>query len=213
MIKEILALILIGIVPDTRQLAAVKYKEDASNCQYVDVSEYNIKTKTILLNKDIVESFISILDELKRKGLLEEIESFDGSYNNRNVRGSNYKSAHAYCLALDFNARSTKKWSNEFIQVWIDHGWGWGGNFTTTRDDMHFTAAPWEGAGILKTRECKETRIVNKTKRPWEDRDTKVMESAKTRCKERYYPNECLVEFRRFDNYHYHAICGRTIEK
>jgi hypothetical protein len=58
------------------------------------------------------------------------------------------------------------------------------------------------------TNMCPSTRIINKTNRKWEKRDTEVLKSAKRRCGQKYPNNPCLVEFRRYDNYHYEAICG-----
>lgn len=56
---------------------------------------------------------------------------------------------------------------------------------------------------------CPKTRMVNETKRPWDERDDEVLQSARSTCKTKYAPNVCLVEFWRFDNYSYHATCGK----
>jgi hypothetical protein len=60
---------------------------------------------------------------------------------------------------------------------------------------------------------CPTPRIVNETDRPWNSRDDEVLKNARKTCKERYAPSVCLVEFRRFNNYNYHAICGKEVDK
>ncbi len=60
---------------------------------------------------------------------------------------------------------------------------------------------------------CPKTRVVNITERSWDERDDQVLKTATNTCREHYAPNVCLVEFRRFDDYHYHAICGREVDE
>jgi len=32
-----------------------------------------------------------------------------------------------------------------FVQLFLDEGWGWGCNWNSTKDAMHFSKAPGEG--------------------------------------------------------------------
>ena len=202
---------LVGLIPTSTKEATERYGDHAAKCELVDVLPYGLNVEPILVNVDAVDSFKSIMTELQDKGLIHEIKKFDGSYNNRNIKGTSKKSAHTWCLAMDFNAYMPAKWSKEFVKVWYDHGWAWGGDFKRKYDPMHFSAAPWEGAGTLLSMECADTKIINKTDRPWGSRDDVVLSRGKETCKTRYAPNVCLTRLIRFDKHVYHAICGRKV--
>ena len=81
-----------------------------------------------------------------------------GCHNCRRVRGTNRWSAHAFGLACDINQaengyyrRSTTGGETitdmppEFRQIFLDRGWGWGGNWRSVTDAMHFSKAAHEG--------------------------------------------------------------------
>lgn len=81
-----------------------------------------------------------------------------GGYNDRDVRGKpGVKSVHAYGGALDINPATNPSGSNlvtdmpsEISSIAAGLGLGWGGNWTTPKDAMHFSAAESEGGSLLK---------------------------------------------------------------
>ncbi len=126
----------------------------------VDMSAYDdvitaLPTR-IYMNKLVVEPFKAVLDELIRTGLHQEIKTFDGCFNVRYQRGSTTRlSRHSWGLAFDFNAawnplvkvktpaelpalrRHYVKWTEPYLQVWRDHGFICGADWTTFLDGMH----------------------------------------------------------------------------
>jgi hypothetical protein len=75
-----------------------------------------------------------------------------GAYNCRRATGSASWSKHAWGAAVDLNWRSNPfgsrlvtdmpRW---FVQLWLDEGWGWGGNWRGKKDAMHFSKFESEG--------------------------------------------------------------------
>ncbi|HET7481441.1 MAG TPA: M15 family metallopeptidase [Actinomycetota bacterium] len=66
----------------------------------------------------------------------------DWSYNNRDVRGADSKSMHAWGLALDINALSNVLGTEgdmpqAVVDKWVEEGGAWGGDFSRP-DPMHF---------------------------------------------------------------------------
>lgn len=100
-------------------------------------------TGKIYINKDAIPALGQALKNISDRNLLQELRTFDGCFNIRDVRGvPGQLSAHAYGLAIDLNAadnglRQTPKLSPEFVKCWTDAGWTWGGNFQRL-DGMHF---------------------------------------------------------------------------
>ena len=69
-----------------------------------------------------------------------------GAYNCELVSGTNTPAAHAYGLALDVNPQENSFGSTlvtdmpaGFIKLFTDEGWGWGGNWRSKKDAMHFS--------------------------------------------------------------------------
>jgi hypothetical protein len=98
---------------------------------------------TLFVNSDIVAPLNDTFRALIKAGLHSELKTFDGCFNPRYQRGSTSKpSLHSYAIALDFNASamplgSESTWSDEFVGVWRDHGWVWGGDWKR-KDPQHF---------------------------------------------------------------------------
>jgi len=79
----------------------------------------------------------------------------------RNVAGTNRRSNHAYGIAMDINPSQNPFCPNnaacggrnilitdmppEFVALFTSEGWGWGGNWNSSKDAMHFSKAPGEG--------------------------------------------------------------------
>jgi hypothetical protein len=77
---------------------------------------------------------------------------FDGSYNPRNIAGTNTPSVHSYAAAMDWNAAanpqhaplSQTKFKEDSLIVFAfkTEGWIWGGDWSPASiDAMHFQAA------------------------------------------------------------------------
>lgn len=84
-----------------------------------------------------------------------------GGYDCREVTNKpGFWSAHAYGLALDINPNQNPYGSKKitdmppsFRQLFIEEGWGWGGNWSSVFDTMHFSKFPPNegGDGELET--------------------------------------------------------------
>lgn len=55
---------------------------------------------------------------------------------------------------------------------------------------------------------CPTTQIVNKTNLPWNDMDTRNLNTAKARCPVKYKNSPCLVKFTKVGPQDYTATCG-----
>lgn len=77
-------------------------------------------------------------------GLQEEIQTFDGSFHIRNIRGSKaVLSVHSWGAAIDLNARlnplgSSGAWSEAFINTMTRSNIFCGQNWQGRKDPMHF---------------------------------------------------------------------------
>jgi hypothetical protein len=105
---------------------------------------------SFLVNKDFRIKLRKAFTALEEKGLHKEIHSFDGCYNDRNVRGSSSTSLHAWAAACDLNAKQNPmtydtdpvkrhgSWSPEFVATMKSSGIFWGGDWVHRSDPMHF---------------------------------------------------------------------------
>lgn len=71
-----------------------------------------------------------------------DISPDDWSYNNRNIRGGDSKSLHAWGVAIDINALTNVLGTEgdmpqAVVEAWEDEGGEWGGDWTRP-DPMHF---------------------------------------------------------------------------
>lgn len=100
--------------------------------------------KRIYINTDFKLKLWSAFSELEQAGLQHEIETFDGCYVERKVRGSNKISLHSWAMATDWNAAKEKlgqvetHWSPQFIAIMTKYVF-WGGNYQKRKDNMHFS--------------------------------------------------------------------------
>ena len=101
-------------------------------------------TKHVYGNKDLQSPLLTALDNIKQRGLLSELKTFDGCLEIRDVRGDpgNY-SAHSWGLAIDINASENRLGQKTlmtlpFSQCWKDAGFRWGAEFHRC-DSMHYT--------------------------------------------------------------------------
>lgn len=100
----------------------------------------------IYCNRDMASPLLCALQNIRDRGLLSELKTFDGCFMIRDVRGApGVPSWHSYALAIDVNARWNPlggpcALSQKFIQAWKDAGFIWGGDFKRN-DPMHFQLA------------------------------------------------------------------------
>jgi D-alanyl-D-alanine carboxypeptidase/Putative peptidoglycan binding domain len=81
------------------------------------------------------------------------------SYNCRKTVSGTSWSAHAWAAAVDINPEQNPFSSagvlktnmpREFRAAFKDHGWGWGGDWDSVKDAMHFSMDKGEGGDALK---------------------------------------------------------------
>lgn len=102
----------------------------------------------IYMNRDMTKAFLQAISNLKGAGILDELQTFDGCFNIRDVRGiPGQPSCHSYGLAIDINAKSNAlgkppTFSPLLVRCFKDAGFDWGGDFKR-KDGMHFSYA-WE---------------------------------------------------------------------
>lgn len=101
----------------------------------------------ILCNTDLIIPLSRALYNLRTRGFERELQTFDGCYNVRPIRG--YENArpvrwsmHSWGIAVDFNAATNRlgqkpTLSAGFVKCFTDSGFRWGGTFTR-KDGMHF---------------------------------------------------------------------------
>lgn len=103
-----------------------------------------------LINKDFKDVLFKAFKALEAAGLHTEIETYDGCYNDRPVRGSSAASVHSWAAAIDLNAATNGmvvgptpeqrkgKWSDAFIATMKAAGVFYGGDFIHRADPMHW---------------------------------------------------------------------------
>lgn len=119
------------------------------------------RTIRVQWNKNCKHQLLGFFQELKAKGLLSLILTWDGTYVTRYIRGSKVTlSAHCFGTAFDINVKwnglnviPALKGKTGSVRTIVElaNKWGfyWGGHFTR-KDGMHF-----EVAKILTLEQCK----------------------------------------------------------
>jgi RHS repeat-associated protein len=95
------------------------------------------------VNRDLVGMLDDAFHNLQQAGVLGELDTYNGSFNIRAVRGRDLVSAHSWGIAIDFNAAANPlgaqpAMSPAVVQAFTDAGFTWGGNFGRP-DGMHFS--------------------------------------------------------------------------
>ncbi|MCX6754986.1 MAG: M15 family metallopeptidase [Candidatus Nomurabacteria bacterium] len=120
-------------------------------CNTSQLQTITFMGKSVQVNTAVIPSLQAIntqwqnsSDQAIRNYVINDI----GSYNCRSVRGQpTYPSAHSFGIALDinhvtnpFNAHvCTTNMPPSFVSLFTSNGWGWGGNWLTPKDPMHFS--------------------------------------------------------------------------
>lgn len=124
----------------------------ANDKEYNWVSTYDPKKRkvsTVWCNKTMHRFLDAALKNLQKKGILGELKQYGGCFNIRATRGTTNWSAHSWGLAIDLNMTGnglgqTPSLSKEFVQCFKDAGFGWGGDYKSRKDGMHFTIAGFD---------------------------------------------------------------------
>lgn len=119
-----------------------------------ELSTISIQGRTAQVAKQYAPAFQSLLTALDQTGY--KVYSL-GGYADRDVRGQpGKKSLHALGAAIDINPTSNPMGSQlitdmpaDIGQIAANLGLGWGGNWTSKKDAMHFSAAASEGGTLL----------------------------------------------------------------
>lgn len=101
------------------------------------------------VHKKVAHQFEQLFAHWQREGLTNLLESFDGAFNPRMIRGSDSNlSSHSYGIAFDINAASnglgiippkigTRGSVRKLAEIAHQYGFYWGGHFSRF-DGMHF---------------------------------------------------------------------------
>ena len=107
--------------------------------------------RTVRFHRKAADALQALWAAWEKAGLLSRIETWNGSYVARYVRGSRTRlSNHAFGSAFDINFRNNRIGTvpalvgkagcvRELVPLANQHGFYWGGHFTTP-DGMHFEA-------------------------------------------------------------------------
>jgi hypothetical protein len=142
-----------GGAPDTRSVKAKAPSEGKPKLTQVSSKS----GKSTAVNTELAPSFQGIIDYLDGVGY--KIYSL-GGYVDRDVRGKpGVKSIHAHGAAIDINPtenplgpKLVTDMPANISQVAAGLGLGWGGNWKSVKDAMHFSAAASEGGKLLKAK-------------------------------------------------------------
>ena len=103
-------------------------------------------------------NFKGFVDELEKSGY--KIKSI-GGYANRNIAGTNKKSYHSLGAAIDINPSANPHLKDGRLQtdmppnvgaIAAKYGLGWGGNWRSSKDAMHFSMGAGEGGSASMDR-------------------------------------------------------------
>lgn len=125
----------------------------ASACDESVMTGTSLFGHSIQIHRSLVPSLQRIDQAWRAHGGNSEYRVYSvGGYSCRNVAGSNKKSYHAFGMAVDINPDTNPHQSTcrtdmplWFRQLFLDEGWGWGCNWRSSKDAMHFSKAPSEG--------------------------------------------------------------------
>jgi hypothetical protein len=110
--------------------------------------------KTAQVNKEYAPAFQSFVKDLESTGY--KINSMGGYADRANVNNPSVKSYHAFGAAIDINPDKNPNVRGQLItdmpqniaSIAAAHGLGWGGNWQSVKDPMHFSIAKGEGGSV-----------------------------------------------------------------
>ena len=116
--------------------------------------------KTAWVAKDAQAQFQGLINDLEAQGY--EIKDIGGFANRANVNNPSQMSKHSFGQAIDINPAANPNGTTQtdlpantadLAKKW---GLGWGMNWRSTKDPMHFSTAPNEGGRMLSPEELKQ---------------------------------------------------------
>lgn len=98
--------------------------------------------RRIYCNRDIIHPLTRAFSLLITTGYIDELQTWDGCFNIRKMRGLSSMSLHSWAIAVDVNAATNglgaePTLSPGFVKCWTDAGFDWGGTWKR-KDGMHF---------------------------------------------------------------------------
>lgn len=104
--------------------------------------------RVMVKDRDGYDKDTEYYNEETRKLLTDVgLDQFGGIYNFRKIRGASGYSLHAYGAAIDIDPEHNvlgathgrmPRWA---VDIFVEHGWTWGGAFANRKDWQHFQAA------------------------------------------------------------------------
>jgi hypothetical protein len=107
--------------------------------------EIGVIPKKIYCNKDLIKPLEQAFRNLIERDFVNELVTWDGCFNIRQMRGLNAMSLHSWAICIDVNAfenglGADPKLSVGFVKCFTDAGFDWGGGWKR-KDGMHFQLA------------------------------------------------------------------------
>ncbi len=133
---------------------------DVRACDESQLGSVNFLGTSIRINRQFIPSLQRIDARWRQMGASRYRVTSVGGYNCRNIAGTNRRSNHAYGIAVDINPAQNPhtfpgdrnygqtNMPPEFVQLFRSEGWGWGGNWNSSKDTMHFSKATGEGGNM-----------------------------------------------------------------
>jgi hypothetical protein len=123
-------------------LVVIDLAEFAESLGPVKDYEGNTWRFKLYCHKLMAEPIKRAFQNIKDRGLADQLVTYDGCVNVRQMTGGGGWSVHSWGLAIDFNAEwnqfgQTPNMSNDFVACFTDAGFIWGGDWSTP-DGMHF---------------------------------------------------------------------------
>lgn len=109
--------------------------------------EIGVLPKRIYCNKDLILPLTLAFRNIRDRGLIEQVKTWDGCFNIRKKKGSKSLSLHAWGLAIDINAawngfNKKPTMPNALVMCFAEAGFYWGGLWKV-KDGMHFQLAKY----------------------------------------------------------------------
>ncbi len=143
--------------------ARVAQANDIIACDESSLATINFLGGSVTVNNQFTASLQRINDEWIGQGVNRYRVTSWGSYNCRGT-ASGGQSYHAYGAAIDINPLQNPhcprdpqcggknilitNMPEEFRRLFLNEGWGWGGNWNSSKDAMHFSKGIGEGGDM-----------------------------------------------------------------
>ncbi len=130
-------------------------------CDSSSITSVSFLGRSVQVHRNLVASLQRIDARWRAAGgnSWYSIREMGGYACRQNVNDTSRQSWHAYGLAIDINAGSNPNVSKqtpcpsdmpaEFVAMFRAEGWGWGGNWNSVCDAMHFSKAINEGGNMV----------------------------------------------------------------